>query len=144
LDTNVISETVRTSPDRKVSNWLASRPSDDFAISIVTLAELAHGVRMLGDRVRQAKFDDWLAERIMPNFGGRTLQLTLNVLVDWVGLAQRLGAKGRPRASADLLIASTARVYALIVVTRNVRDFADTGVIVYDPWTGKTHPMDAP
>ena len=47
------------------------------------------------------------------------------------------------RRAADLLIAATARVHELVIVTRNVRHFASTGVIVYDPWSGKTHQMDA-
>jgi predicted nucleic acid-binding protein len=49
---------------------------------------------------------------------------------------------GDARNSADLLIASTARVHNLIIVSRNARDFAGTGVVVYDPWNGETHRME--
>jgi predicted nucleic acid-binding protein len=59
-------------------------------------------------------------------------------------LNRRLAARRLARKAADTLIAATARVYGLTVVTRNVRDFADTGIVVYDPWHDKTHRMGAP
>jgi toxin FitB len=144
LDTNVISESVRPNPKQKILDWIASHPLDDCAISIVTLAELNHGVVAVGDAARRDAFDEWMNERILPSFGSRTLQLTLDVLVQWLDLSRRLGAKGRPKSAADLMIAATARVHNLTVVTRNVRDFANSGVVVYDPWNGKTHQMDLP
>jgi predicted nucleic acid-binding protein len=52
--------------------------------------------------------------------------------------------RGRPQSAPDLLIAATAQIHGLIIVSRNIRDFADTGVVVYDPWNGQTHRMDAP
>jgi toxin FitB len=105
---------------------------------------LNHGVVAVGDAARRDAFDEWMNERILPSFGSRTLQLTLDVLVQWLDLSRRLGAKGRPKSAADLMIAATARVHNLTVVTRNVRDFANSGVVVYDPWNGKTHQMDLP
>jgi predicted nucleic acid-binding protein len=70
--------------------------------------------------------------------------LTQDVLVDWLILSRKLAVRGISRTAPDLLIAATARVGDLTVVTRNVRDFADTGVVVYDPWNDQTHRMDAP
>ncbi len=71
--------------------------------------------------------------------GERMLSVTLEILVDWLDVGRRLSAKGMTRNSADLLVASTARIHGLIVVSRNVRDFAGTGVVVYDPWNSETH-----
>jgi predicted nucleic acid-binding protein len=70
--------------------------------------------------------------------GERTLPATLEILVDWLDLGRKLSAKGMTRNPADLLIAATARVHGLIVVSRKVRDFAGTGVVVYDPWNSET------
>jgi len=68
--------------------------------------------------------------------------LTTGILVEWLELGRRNAAAGKTRAPADLLIAATARVHDLIVVSRDVRDFAGTGVLVYNPWNDKTHHMD--
>ena len=144
LDTNVVSESVRPNPNRKVLDWITAHPGEELAISILTLAELRDGVAALDDVSRQRPFDAWMKNYVVPNFGDRALPLTLEILVDWLGLSRLLNAKGRPRVAADLLIAATARVHSLIVATRNVRDFVGTGVVVYDPWSGKTHAMDAP
>jgi len=144
LDTNVLSESIRPDPDRKVLAWIAAHPAEELAISLITVAELRAGVAALGEIRRQRSFDEWLRAYVVPNFGERTLPLTLEILVDWIQLSRQLNARGRPKAAADLLIASTARIHALTLVTRNLRDFADTGVVVYDPWTGNTRVMDPP
>ena len=143
LDTNVISETVRRNPDKGVLAWLAAHPGDDLSISVLTLAELREGVLSLGDKNRQRLFDTWLDGDVIARFGDRILPVTLEILVDWLRLSRALVARGRPRAAADLLIAATARVHDLTIVTRNVRDFARTGVVVYDPWNDRTQIMDA-
>jgi toxin FitB len=144
LDTNVVSESVRPRANQKVLAWMAARAEADLAISILTLAELRDGVEALGNESRQRSFEVWMKDYVIPNFGERTLPLTLEILVDWLRLSRLLRAKGKPRAVADLLIAATARNHNLTLVTRNVRDFTGTGVIVYDPWDGETHVMEAP
>jgi predicted nucleic acid-binding protein len=144
LDTNVVSESVRPNPNRKVLSWIAAHPGDELAISILTIAELRDGVAALGDASRQQSLDSWMSEYILPNFGDRTLPITVDILVDWLSLSRVLNAKGRPRVAADLLVAATARIHDLTIVTRNVRDFMHTGVVVYDPWSGDTHVMDMP
>jgi toxin FitB len=143
LDTNVVSETVRPRADQKVLAWIAACPNEDVAISILSLAELHDGVAALGDGGRQRRFEAWMRDCVVPGFGERTLPLTLEILIDWLQLSRSLRAKGKPRAAADLLIAATARRHNLTIVTRNVRDFTGTGVIVYDPWSGMTHAMNA-
>jgi toxin FitB len=144
LDTNVISESVRPRANPKVLAWIAARADEDLAISILTLAELRDGVAALGDENRRRRFEGWMSGYVIPNFEERTLPLTLEILVDWLQLSRLLQARGKPHATADLLIAATARNHNLTLVTRNLRDFTGTGVVVYDPWNDKTHAMDAP
>jgi toxin FitB len=132
LDTNVISESVRPRADQRVLGWLGARASEDLAVSILTLAELRDGVIALGDDSRRRRFEAWMNEHVVPNFGERTLPLTLEILIDWLQLSRLLRARGKSRSAADLLIAATARTHNLTLVTRNVRDFTNTGVVVYD------------
>jgi predicted nucleic acid-binding protein len=144
LDTNVISELVRHRPRRSVIDWIAAETPENMAISIVTLSELLDGVATDRDQLRRQRLTAWVEFDVPDRFRDRTLSLTTDVLVDWLRLGRRLRAAGRSRDASDLLIAATARVHNLTLVTRNVRDFANTGLVVYDPWDGKKHVMDAP
>jgi toxin FitB len=142
LDTNVVSEGVRKTPNSKVVSWIAAESPKDTAISIVTLAELRDGALTVGDEAKRRLLTEWIDTEIVDSFGSRTLPLTTEILIDWVGLSRKLRAKGRTRDPADLLLAATARVHGLNLVTRNARHFAGTGVVVYDPWTSETHRME--
>jgi toxin FitB len=143
LDTNVISETISRRPDANVTNWLDRHPADEMSISIVTLAEIRDGISSAPER-RRRELSPWLDTVVMPSLGDRALPLTLDILIDWIRLCRSLAAERMLRRAADLLIAATARVDELTVVTRNVRHFAKTGVVVYDPWNDETHRTDAP
>ena len=142
LDTNVVSEGVRRKPNVKVMSWIATESSRETAISTVTLAELRDGASSVRDEARRQQFAAWIDAEIMGSFGDRTIPLTTEVLLDWVRLSRRLKETRNTRDPADLLIASTARVHNLTLVSRNVRDFAGTGIVVYDPWTSETHRME--
>ena len=144
LDTNVVSENVKARPNRGVLERIARLGRTDVAISVVTLAELADGASSAPSEQRRVELIGWLEEDVIPYFADRTLQLTSAILTDWLRLTRILASRRDTRKAPDLLIASTARVHNLIVVTRNVRDFADTGVTVYDPWVDATHRMDDP
>ena len=144
LDTNVVSDGVRDRPYPAVSRWIASVAHGDAAISIVTYAELWDGATSAVDEAKRRWLTEWVELEIRQSFHGRTLPLTADILIDWLRLSRKLSARRVTRDASDLLIAATARVHSLILVTRNVRDFADTGVLVYDPWTGETHRMERP
>jgi tRNA(fMet)-specific endonuclease VapC len=141
FDTNVVSESIRGQPDRTVLDWVTRQAPEETAISIVTMAELSDGIRLSPDEKRHA-LQHWLDTTVAPSFRDRILDLNLDVLTDWLRLNRRLAAERATRKAADLLIAATARVHGLTVVTRNARDFAGTGVVVYDPWNDKTHRVD--
>jgi predicted nucleic acid-binding protein len=144
LDTNVVSDSVRDRPHPAVSGWIAGVAREDAAISIVTYAELWDGATSAVDNTKRERLTEWVQVEIRQGFHDRTLPLTADILVDWLRLSRKLSARRITRDASDLLIASTARMHDLILVTRNVRDFADTGILVYDPWTGETHKMERP
>ena len=144
FDTNVVSESIQARPNPKVIRWIASEAPESIAISIVTLAELRDGASTARSENRRNELTKWLDIEVASFFRNRMLPVTTETLIDWIRLARRLRSQGTPREPSDVLIASTARVHNLILVTRNVRDFAGMGIIVYDPWTNETHPTNMP
>ncbi len=144
LDTNVLSETARLRPDRKVLAWLGQQSEELIVVSIVTLAELQQGAGMQVENKRRSEVSRWLDTAVLPRLEERTLPVTLEILVDWLNIGRKLSSKGITRNPVDLLIAATARVHGLIVVSRNARDFVRTGVVMYNPWDGETHRMEVP
>jgi predicted nucleic acid-binding protein len=143
LDTNVVSESIRPRPEPRVLSWLSSQPAEQTAISIVTLAELRDGTSTLKDDVRRRRLERWIDGEVVGLFANRILPLTADILVQWLFLARLLSAKGRTRSAPDLLIAATARVHELIIVSRNYQDFLDANVTIFDPWTEEIHRTDA-
>jgi len=143
LDTNVVSESIRPRPEPRVVAWLSRQPVEQMAISVVTLAELRDGTSTLTDSARRKRLERWIDSEIIGGFADRTLPLTVEVLTQWLLLARTLSAKGRPRSAPDLLIAATARVHDLIIVSRNYQDFIGTAVSVFDPWTNQSHSLNA-
>lgn len=144
LDTNVISESIKLRPAQQVIRWLVQIKPEDFAVSAVTMAELAAGIDRAPSQEAKERLQDWIADWADKHLVHHPLPLSHDVLVNWLYLNRDLGARGIARSAPDLLIAATARIYDLTIVTRNVRDFADAGVVVYDPWHDKTHRMDEP
>ena len=144
LDTNVVSDSVRDRPDPAVSRWIAEIPRAEAAISIVTLAELWDGAASVSDEARRRRLMNWVENEVTPIFEQRTLPLTRDVLAAWLRLSRKLRVRQITRDPSDMLIASTALSHNLTLVTRNVRDFANTGILVYDPWHDETHKMEQP
>ena len=136
LDTNVVSELRKAGDgkaDARVVNWIEAEEVASFSISAITILELERGV--LGVRRRDAtqgaRLRLWLDNHVRRAFAGRILPIDDAVATRCAHLHVP-----DPRNEADALIAATALVHGLTVVTRNVRDFEGTGVIIVDPWQG--------
>jgi predicted nucleic acid-binding protein len=136
LDTNVVSE-IRRGRDPHVRAWANGVEDIDLHVSVMTLGEIRKGVELLRSRdpVQADVFANWLGE-LHTRFAERIVPIDAAVAEEW----GRLNAAA-PRNSVDSLIAASARVRGLTVVTRNTGDFADCGVPLINPW----HPQpDAP
>ncbi|MFN3932552.1 MAG: type II toxin-antitoxin system VapC family toxin [Brevundimonas sp.] len=133
LDTNVISEPKRARPDEGVIGWLGDQLLSDLHISVITVGELRRGIVRLEPGRRRDDLDFWLADLIL-RYGERILPVDLDVTERWAALAETARAAGRPSQMTDELIAATAHVHGLTVVTRNVRHFEPSGCRVLSPW----------
>lgn len=134
LDTNVVSELRKSragKADRRVTAWASSVQPASLFISAITIMELEIGVLSIErrDPAQGAVLRVWLDSSVAPAFAGRTLA------IDTV-IARRSAQLQVPnrRGEHDALIAATALVHGMTVVTRNVRDFEGTGVAVFNPW----------
>lgn len=133
LDTNVLSELRRKTPDAGVVAWMANRPASTLYLSVLTLGELRKGIEGVADAKRRMVLMDWLKTDLPGFFAGRILAVDASVADRWGRL---LAVAGRPLPAIDSLLGATAVQHGLSMVTRNTRDFEGLGVDVINPWTG--------
>lgn len=134
LDTSAVSELVRPRPDARVVRWIDERDESGLFLSVLTIGELHNGIALLPTGPRKNRLQDWVDEELSRRFQGRILDVNLDVAAEWGRLKARSDDRGEPVPVIDGLIASTAIVHHLTVVTRNIKDFARCGVAVHDPW----------
>jgi predicted nucleic acid-binding protein len=127
LDTNVISELRKPNCDARVKAWADGQEPSTLFLSRVTIAEIRYGIERLPAVHRsQKRLEAWLADELRPWFADRVLDVDEEVQ----GEAIR-----HTFLQPDLLIAATAILHDLCVVTRNIDDFVPTGVALLNPWT---------
>ena len=133
VDTNIVSEARRG--NAQAIAWLRSVDPSVVYLSVITLGEVMRGIasKRKSDPRAAAHLEEWL-RKLRHDHSGRILPITDQIAVEWGRIAAQ-----RPRGDADGLIAATAIVHDLIVVTRNVGDFDDTGVSVINPWDHQPH-----
>jgi len=132
LDTNVLSQLRRPEKaDRKVLAWASMTPLASIFLSVITLLELELGALSIArkDEAQGRVLRSWIDDQILPRFEGRMLAIDAAV-------ALRCASLHVPdrRAERDALIAATALVHGMTIVTRNVAFFEPTGVQILNPW----------
>ncbi len=132
LDTNILSELRRKTPDAGVVEWFSGRPASTLYLSVLTLGELRKGIDGVLDAKRRMALTDWLETDLQSFFAGRILPVDAPVADRWGRL---VAAAGRPLPGIDSLLGATAVHHGLSMVTRNERDFMGLGLDVINPWT---------
>jgi hypothetical protein len=137
LDTNVVSELRKVrlgKADPNVTAWTESVDAAELFVSAITIMELELGVLSIErkDATQGSMLRSWLEQQVLPEFAGRTLPVD-------TAIAQRCARLHVPdkRGERDALIAATALVHGMTVVTRNVDDFKPMGVPTVNPWNEK-------
>lgn len=135
LDTNVLSEILRPTPDTRVMAWLGGQPRATLFTTTVTRGEMLYGVRLLPDGQRK----DLLLEAVLAVFttdlSGRVLNFDSDAADAYAEIATVHRAAGKPISQFDAMIAAIARSRGAELATRNVKDFAECGVPVVNPWS---------
>ena len=130
LDTNVLAEIRKPRPHPAVAAWYEEAGDDELFLSVLVVGEIQQGVARLRrkDPRQAAAYEAWLG-KLQREFADRVLPVTQDVALEW----GRLSA-GNPPPVVDGLIAATALVHGMTVVTRNVADFEPTGVPLLNPF----------
>jgi predicted nucleic acid-binding protein len=130
LDTNVVSELRKAKPDKRVLAWHKRHTASHAFLSTLVIGEIRQGIERLRgrDEVQAAALETWL-DGLLAGYRERILPVTVEVAQEW----GRLSASSRPPV-VDGLMAATAKVHRLVLVTRNVDDVAGTGVAVVNPF----------
>jgi hypothetical protein len=131
IDTCVLSEVVKPSPDVRVTEWIDAVPSEALFVSALTLGEIRKGVEALPAGRRRQRIGAWLEVELPAWFEDRVLPVDAAVADRWGRLTTRLK---RTLPAIDALIAATALHHRLAIVTRNIADFTGTDVPLINPW----------
>ncbi|MBT4504439.1 MAG: type II toxin-antitoxin system VapC family toxin [Gemmatimonadetes bacterium] len=134
LDTCFLSEFVKKYPDPKVVAWSGQQPESAFHISVLTLGELQQGITQMVASKRKTALEKWFGGELLSRFEGRVLPITDVVAVTWGEIQGEARLKGKPLSAVDSLLAATALIYDLTLVTRNVVDMQGSGARLINPW----------
>ncbi|HXB50631.1 MAG TPA: type II toxin-antitoxin system VapC family toxin [Streptosporangiaceae bacterium] len=134
LDTNVLSELTRQSPDQNVMSWLDALDATDVGTTSVTAAELFYGVARLPAGDRKAQLTGAVTGLIEDDLEGRVAPFDLAAASHYAVVVSDREKAGRPIAVADAQIAAICRNLRATLATRNTKDFSGTGVDLVNPW----------
>ena len=134
LDTCVVSELIRPTPNRGVTQWIRSEPEGRLHLSVLTIGEIRKGIERLPDSRKRNRIEAWLNKELRHRFTGRILPIDDEVAERWGLESARSEQSGTRLPVIDGLLAATALVHGMTVVTRNIDDMQQTGTRLLNPW----------
>lgn len=134
LDTNVLSELMRSSPSSSVLAWVAKQPTSELSTTSISEAEIFYGIELLAKGKRREQLLAAADAMFSEDLAGRVYGFDSDAARSFSKIAARRRELGTPISHADAQIASIAQVRSAILATRNVADFQSCGIQVVDPW----------
>lgn len=141
LDTCILSKLRKIGklPDIRLEDWIKKHNENLYFISALTVGEIQSGISQLNlkkneEGHKRLVLEDWLLEELIPRFHNRILDIDVEVVLTWGRLFGERKQRGLIIPVVDGLIAATAIVHNLTVVTENISDFIETGARVFNPW----------
>ena len=138
LDTNVVSELMRAEPAGTVVEWVDRLPPVDVFLTAVTVAELLYGIERLPAGRRRRDLAERVDGMLSEDFEHRVLSFDETAAAHFADIVVRRERAGRPINAADAQMAAICRSHGATLATRNVDDFAETGITVTNPWSAST------
>ena len=137
LDTNVVSELMKTRANRRVVDWVNATSESLLYLSAITIGEIRKGIDLLDEAApRRAALQSWLDHDVRIRFSGRLLAFDDAVAERWGQLEAMAKKQRRTLPTIDAQLAATALHHGLTFVTRNTTDLAGTAVALFNPWRG--------
>ncbi len=137
VDTNVISELWKITPDQNVLSWIDAQMIETLYLSIITVAELRFGLAAMPEGKRRAIYQDRLEREVIPAFAKRVLPFDLDASQAYADLMALARRAGKPIGTADGYIAATAASHGFMIATRDTSAFEAAGLSVINPWNMK-------
>lgn len=134
LDTNVLSELMRATPDPNVEGWIAVQPASSLFVTTVTQAEILYGVALLPPGKRRDRLSIAVDGLFEQDFADRLLPFDEAAAREFSGIASGRRRRGLPISQFDAQIAAITKSRGAALATRNVADFLHCGLTVVDPW----------
>ncbi len=134
IDTNIVSELMRAEPSAEVLSWMDEQTPRELFVTAVTEAEVRTGMALLPEGRRRRGLAEACERAFGSLFAGRVLPFDSDAARTYAEIAAARRVLGRPVSQADCQIAAIARSRGMAVATRNVRDFGDMGIDIFNPW----------
>lgn len=134
VDTNVVSELMRSAPASVVVDWIRSQARGELYTTSITLAEIGYGIERLPEG-RRKRLVQTTAEQVFVAFENQVLAFDAAAARHYALVASAREQAGAPIDGFDAQIASICRAHQAALATRNLKDFEDTGIDLIDPWT---------
>lgn len=132
LDTNIVSETAKEHGDTAAARFLRSVSPQYLYLSIITIEEILFGIRVLTPGPKRTRLEHWFEDKITPTFSDRVLEIDFHIANECANKLAIARRNGENPSLADALIAATASVHGLSIVTLNRKDFAPLDVPIVD------------
>ena len=133
IDTCVISELRKETPSPAVLKWFATVDEEELFISVLTLGEIEYGITILPSGRKQSAIMRWF-EELKSHFKYQSINVTPEIASRWGLMRGNMQRQGISISVVDGLIAATAIDNNLLLVTRNVNDFKNSGAKIFNPW----------
>lgn len=133
LDTCVVSELIRKKPNQGVVNWLSDKEEYSLFLSVLTIGEIKKGISKLPNSKKKEELGRWLIQ-LQKRFDNRIIPIDSDISLKWGQVQGELEQSGKAMPSIDALVASTALVHNLIIVTRIAKDIKQSKVETINPW----------
>jgi len=136
LDTNVVSELMRSSPDARVLHWFSGQSADDLHITAITMSEILYGIELISTARRRETVRAAAEKMFEAVFADRILTFEDRAARAFSQIASSRRRQGKPMADFDAQIAAIARVHGATLATKNPYVFEGCGVRLINPWEG--------
>jgi len=134
IDTCCISELVKKKPNPNVVKWFNAHDELSMFLSVITFGELRKGIEKLPDTKKKKELNRWVKEDLKHRFKNRILNINSEEVNKWGQILAAAEKNGKSLPAIDSLIAATAQIHDLLVVTRNTQYLEGSGVEVINPW----------